>query len=495
MIRAEASGIVPRSDRGAWLAYSQAVLGFALLYGACVSFYYRSWLFGGVGVADTLSGNLFNSSISVASLVLAGCVGMRFRFKGMTCVLAGIALLAAASVLACNAVAGAWVTEAYTSSIVVAGVGMGLALPCCYELFSRYASSWIALAYGVVAAVGMLCGLVAECSGPMVLLMANLAFLLASVVLLVRAHRGGATIYEQSSRVGASDKGAASKARSFAWSRFFDSFLVAAVSVFAISMVYGVLSATASGSDTPRAVAASMAQVAGLLVGVLFLVYFGLKKRTPSTMLFNLVFGVLGAAILLLPFLQSPYPSLLYAFASGAWKLMLLVLLYLVAITPARSRRELLVGLALACALPRVGLSVGSFMANSLNISIESEFMRLTAIAVVFLYVLLMVVWFINSHERKQAENRANDMDEMLKRHAASQEDVRDLRLEAIAVKAELTNRERDVLMMMARGRDLAYICDELCLSRNTVKGYQKSIYAKLGVHSKQEIIDLADRG
>ena len=30
-----------------------------------------------------------------------------------------------------------------------------------------------------------------------------------------------------------------------------------------------------------------------------------------------------------------------------------------------------------------------------------------------------------------------------------------------------------------------------LYLSRNTVKSYQKSIYAKLGVHSKQEIIEL----
>ena len=34
-------------------------------------------------------------------------------------------------------------------------------------------------------------------------------------------------------------------------------------------------------------------------------------------------------------------------------------------------------------------------------------------------------------------------------------------------------------------------VSEALFLSRNTVKSYQKSIYAKLGVHSKQEIIEL----
>ena len=273
-----------------------------------------------------------------------------------------------------------------------------------------------------------------------------------------------------------------------------DSFLVAGVCVFAISMVYGVLSTTATGTDTPRDVSVPMAQVGGLVVGILFLVYFGLmKKGKPAILLFNVVFGIVGAAILLLPFLQSSHVPFLYAFASAAWKLMLLVLLYLVVVAAASNRREQLVCLALACALPRLGLLVGVTVANTLDVGIESEFTRMTAIAVFFLYLLSMVMWFINSFERKRAEDRAQAMGEMLKRYSETQEDVRALRIESIAEKAELTKREREVLAMMARGRDLAYVCDELCLSRNTVKGYQKSIYAKLGVHSKQEVIDLAD--
>lgn len=34
---------------------------------------------------------------------------------------------------------------------------------------------------------------------------------------------------------------------------------------------------------------------------------------------------------------------------------------------------------------------------------------------------------------------------------------------------------------------------DRLCLSRNTVKTHVKRVYAKTGVHGKQELIDLVD--
>ena len=46
-------------------------------------------------------------------------------------------------------------------------------------------------------------------------------------------------------------------------------------------------------------------------------------------------------------------------------------------------------------------------------------------------------------------------------------------------------------MLLLAQGRDAQFVSDALYLSRNTVKSYQKSIYVKLGVHSKQEIIEL----
>ncbi len=46
---------------------------------------------------------------------------------------------------------------------------------------------------------------------------------------------------------------------------------------------------------------------------------------------------------------------------------------------------------------------------------------------------------------------------------------------------------------MLARGRDRAYIEEALVVSRNTVKAHVKHVYAKLGIHSHQELIDLVE--
>lgn len=53
-----------------------------------------------------------------------------------------------------------------------------------------------------------------------------------------------------------------------------------------------------------------------------------------------------------------------------------------------------------------------------------------------------------------------------------------------------LTNREAEVLMLLAEGRSSSYIAGELVLSDNTVRSYVKNIYQKLDVHSKQDAID-----
>lgn len=55
-----------------------------------------------------------------------------------------------------------------------------------------------------------------------------------------------------------------------------------------------------------------------------------------------------------------------------------------------------------------------------------------------------------------------------------------------------MTNREVEVLLLLAEGRSSSYIAEELVLPANTVRGYVKNIYQKLDVHSKQDVIDFA---
>lgn len=60
-----------------------------------------------------------------------------------------------------------------------------------------------------------------------------------------------------------------------------------------------------------------------------------------------------------------------------------------------------------------------------------------------------------------------------------------------VAEKFGLSEREAQVMTLFAKGRNLEYIKDELCLSKSTVSTHRQHIYQKLGVHSLQEMLDI----
>lgn len=68
-----------------------------------------------------------------------------------------------------------------------------------------------------------------------------------------------------------------------------------------------------------------------------------------------------------------------------------------------------------------------------------------------------------------------------------------DMRCSELVGEHSLTPREAEVLALLARGRNAAYIQESLALSRNTVKSYVARVYNKLDVHSHQELIDLVE--
>lgn len=65
----------------------------------------------------------------------------------------------------------------------------------------------------------------------------------------------------------------------------------------------------------------------------------------------------------------------------------------------------------------------------------------------------------------------------------------------ALQASFDLTSRETDVAALLLAGRSRPYIRDELTVSINTVSSHVRSIFSKCGVHSQQELIDLARKG
>jgi DNA-binding NarL/FixJ family response regulator len=57
----------------------------------------------------------------------------------------------------------------------------------------------------------------------------------------------------------------------------------------------------------------------------------------------------------------------------------------------------------------------------------------------------------------------------------------------------KLSAREVEVLDFIVRGNSVSGIAQRLTVSENTVRTHYKRIYVKLGVHKRQELLDLIE--
>ena len=66
-------------------------------------------------------------------------------------------------------------------------------------------------------------------------------------------------------------------------------------------------------------------------------------------------------------------------------------------------------------------------------------------------------------------------------------------RCEEIATQYSLSKRETEVFLLMARGHSAARMAEDLYVSTGTVNSHVKSIYRKMGIHSKQELLNIVE--
>lgn len=133
------------------------------------------------------------------------------------------------------------------------------------------------------------------------------------------------------------------------------------------------------------------------------------------------------------------------------------------------------------------GCSSAVALASSLALD---DAVRVVALAVVFLLIVdLAIVPYASNKTVESMFDEGGSESDAEEGRAASWR----VRCESICEECGLTPREREVFVLLAKGRNAEHIGKELFISSHTVKTHTSRIYRKLSINSQQELIDITE--
>lgn len=248
---------------------------------------------------------------------------------------------------------------------------------------------------------------------------------------------------------------------------------------------------------------------------VLFALWFGLKKRVTISRTYAVVFPVLITACVLFPFLAGPYRTFALFIGSMGFSLFSIVMMMsCIEIARMRSERLVLVYGLLGGAIYASRL-IGGVIAELIKASAPSADMQIALSAFVLLYGCSLVMFVVMRKNGRtagteatmpeEAEAIAPQMPAAARAGAegraeaenagapADAPDTLTARCRALATTCGFSERQTEVLDLLAHGYDVPAIAEKLFISENTVRTHTKKIYAAAGVHAKRELIDLVN--
>lgn len=110
------------------------------------------------------------------------------------------------------------------------------------------------------------------------------------------------------------------------------------------------------------------------------------------------------------------------------------------------------------------------------------------ALSLAILYLLLIALFFFMRVHQSRELRLFADLNPTL---TGDRLTLLTEQIDRLAVKHGLSDREIEVILLYAQGRNRAFISQELFISENTVRDHIKNVYQKMRIHNKQELIDI----
>jgi DNA-binding CsgD family transcriptional regulator len=256
----------------------------------------------------------------------------------------------------------------------------------------------------------------------------------------------------------------------------------------AFSFMSGLMLHLSGQSTLPLGEFQQVSIIASLIIlAVLLLPALILSRPLDITSAYRISLPISAAGFLLLPFIWNALSGITNALVNMGLMTVSIVLWCMLAATAAHTR--LPVHLVFAACLATITLAnlAGMILGFLQGVFLTQSFLSLAAVALVSIYLLSMVSLIVF---KRQEPARADG-----EKKAAESQGYREERYlescQKLAQEAGFTPREAEMLPLLGSGRSIARIAKMLFISENTAKSHIKSIYSKLDVHSKQELIDL----
>lgn len=226
-----------------------------------------------------------------------------------------------------------------------------------------------------------------------------------------------------------------------------------------------------------------------VVVALLLLPTLFMKKPFNIGRLYKMALPLSAAGFLLLPLLWNAAGGIVNAFAQLG-SMVASIILWCMLADMARDTRlpsALVFSAALACTnvAQLLGILVGFFNASRFT----AGSLTLTVAALVSLYLLSMLSLVLFRDKGPGPDEAAAPAPQVVVHEEQWFAD----RCALLARDHQLTARETEIFALLAQGRTVHGISEKLFVSENTVKSHIKSIYQKLGIHVRSELIDLVN--
>lgn len=377
---------------------------------------------------------------------------------------------------------------------LLAGVCSSLLLIMWSEVYSalpgRSIAEQVGLSVGLGAAVSLACS---AAPGP-VCAAACAALSLASAGLVPRAAEASGAARP---RPPAAAPAAGTSARRGRLGPFARLLLGLAVFGAAFGLFPSLLSAGGPGGPAAarpgQALALAAVAATGLAVAAVARCASGISTRR----LFNLVLPVTAAALLIASLLGKESGAWAYAVMSAGETILDVVIWMALSDTAARTGRPATFVFSAGRLAAHVGRTAGQLAGGAAVASLGGAgSVALVTACCAIMYALILTSSFMMG-DRDAAgwgpEGPGAPADAGEKGARASQGPGLDERCRALAEANGLSPRELQVLLLLARGRSVPFIQEELHIAESTAKTHSHRVYEKLGVHTKQELLDLVE--